>query len=41
MNENHLPHIYERLNGINKWLIGVLVTLCFTLLALVGNLIVK
>ena len=34
MRTNHLPHIQSRLDGINKWLIGVLVSVILLLMSL-------
>lgn len=34
---NHLPHIYKRLNSINVWLIGVLVSV----ILLLGGMVIQ
>ena len=39
--ENHLPHIYNRLNGINKWLIGVLVSIIFMLAGVIASIVLQ
>ena len=38
LENNHLAHIYSRLNGINRWLIGILVTFSVFLLGVIANL---
>lgn len=35
---NHLPHIYDRLNGINRWLIGVLLSVILMLGGIIGTI---
>ena len=35
---NHLPHIYDRLNGIHKWLIGVLLSIILMLGGILGTI---
>ncbi len=37
--ENHLPHIYLRLNNIKSWLIGILVSIIMLLASFSLNLL--